>query len=212
MKIGFFDSGLGGLTILKAVAKELPDFDYVFYGDTTNLPYGNKTEREIYELTKTGMEYLFEAGCGLVIVACNTASAETLRKLQTEFLPEQHIDKKILGVIAPTIEMLDFDQKTKVALLATKRTVESDKYALELKHKGNGNVELKQISAIDLVPLIEIGDLDLATEQAIKLIEAEGGECEVVVLGCTHYTEIKSQLRQHFKRQKNYLPRRNNSS
>ncbi len=205
MKIGFFDSGLGGLTILKAVARELPAFDYVFYGDTDNLPYGDKTEEEIYELTIRGIEYLFESGCQMVIIACNTASAETVRKLQTEFLPKHHPDKKILGVIVPTVEELNFDKKTKVALLATKRTVESDKYNLELEQKGNGNVDLKQIPAPDLVPLIEIGDLDLAIEQAIKLIESEGGECEVIVLGCTHYSEIKNQLRSHYGERKKII-------
>jgi glutamate racemase len=104
MKIGFFDSGLGGLTILKAVVKELPQYDYVYYGDTLHLPYGDKTEEEIFTLTKTGIEYLFEKGCVLVIVACNTASAETLRKLQDSWLLETYPDRKVLGVIVPTLE------------------------------------------------------------------------------------------------------------
>ncbi len=198
MKIGFFDSGLGGLTILRAVAKELPQYDYVYYGDTANLPYGDKTEAEIYELTKAGMKYLFAADCALVIIACNTASAETARRLQQEFIPDEYPDRKILGIIVPTIEELVFDKKTTVALLATKRTVDSDKYAIELNHKGNDEVELIQLATPALVPLIELDEIDLAVNEASEKIRTEAGEAEVIVLGCTHYTELKKQLREQF--------------
>jgi|AntRauTorckE6833_2_1112554.scaffolds.fasta_scaffold00861_5 glutamate racemase len=201
MKIGFFDSGLGGLTILKAVAKELPDYDYIFYGDTVNLPYGNKTEEEVYNLTLKGVEYLITAECTLIIIACNTASAETLRRLQTEYLTTKSANLKIIGVIRPTVESIDLSVSLSISLLATKRTVESNKYQMELT-KLNKNNQLIQISAPDLVPLIEIGDLELATEHAIKLIDEEGGESGVVVLGCTHYTEIKKLLRSHYGNQK----------
>lgn len=198
MKIGFFDSGLGGLTILRAVAKELPQYDYVYYGDTANLPYGDKTEAEIYELSKAGMKYLFEAGCTLVIIACNTASSETARRLQQEFIPTEYPDRKVLGIIVPTIEELNFNQPTKVALMATKRTVDSNKYALELAHKGNGKVELIQFATPTLVPLIERDEIDLAVKEASEKIRTEAGEAEVIVLGCTHYTELKKQLRAQF--------------
>ncbi len=202
MKIGFFDSGLGGLIILKAVAKELPNYDYVFYGDTKHLPYGDKTEEEIYELAIVGMRHLFDAGCILVIIACNTASAETARRLQTEFLPAEYPDRKILGVIVPTIEMLEYENPTKVALLATKRTIESQKYHKELELKGNKNISLIDISTPELVPLIELGEFDAAARQAISRIETEAGESKVIVLACTHYTQIKLTLREHFKDQK----------
>ena len=140
MKIGLFDSGLGGLTILKAIVKELPQYNYVFYGDTAHLPYGDKAEAEIYELTREGVRHLFEAGSALVIIACNTASAETARRLQQEFLPTEYPERKILGIIVPTIEVLEFSEPTKVVLIGTTRTVESGKYQLELDHKGNGNM------------------------------------------------------------------------
>ncbi len=205
MKIGLFDSGLGGLTILKAVAKFLPDYDYVFYGDTANLPYGDKSEDEIYELTKKGVEYLFQADCILVIIACNTASAETARRLQTEFLLENHGDRKILGVIVPTIETLQFENMTKVALLATNRTIESKKYHKELELKGNGNIVLIDIATPELVPKIERGEIESAGRDAISRIETEAGESEVVVLGCTHYTEIKAHLREHFENSKRII-------
>lgn len=197
MKIGLFDSGLGGLTILKAVVKELPQYDYVFYGDTANVPYGDKTEKEIYELTQKGIVWLFERGVRLVIVACNTASAETVRKLQNEFLPEVYPDRKILGIIVPTIEELCFAKPTKVLLIATKRTVESKKYDIELAHKGDGTAELTSVATPELVPLIELGELEAATSAAIKRIDA-AGESEVIVLGCTHYTQIAEALRGHY--------------
>jgi glutamate racemase len=198
MKIGLFDSGLGGLTILRAVVRELPQYNYAFYGDTAHVPYGDKPEAEIYELTKEGVRYLFEEGSVLVIIACNTASAETARRLQQEFLPAEYPDRKILGIIVPTIEELRFSAPTKVALIGTKRTVESGKYQLELDHKGNGNTILTQIATPRLVPLIESGKIQEASEQAINKIESEAGDCKVIVLGCTHYTEIKDRLRKHF--------------
>ena len=127
MTIGLFDSGLGGLTILRAVVKQLPQYDYVYYGDTANLPYGDKSEAEIYDLSVAAMDYLFGEGCALIIVACNTASAETLRKLQDEYLPKHYPERRILGVIIPTVETLIADGVEAALLLATKRTVESQK-------------------------------------------------------------------------------------
>jgi glutamate racemase len=205
MKIGLFDSGLGGLTILKAVVKELPQYNYIFYGDTANLPYGDKPEAEIYELTRMGMQHLFEGGAALSIIACNTASAETARRLQQEFLPAEYPDRKILGIIVPTVEELVFDRPTRAMLIGTTRTVESGKYQLELDHKGNGYTMLIQIATPELVPLIEADEHTRAAEIAISTIETQAGESEVVVLGCTHYTEIKNQLRTHFGESKRII-------
>ena len=200
MKIGFFDSGLGGLMILKAVAKALPGYDYEFYGDTANLPYGEKSEEEIFELTKKGIEHLFLRECALIIIACNTASAETLRRLQDEFLPEQYPDRRILGVIIPTIEEVVREKYSNAILLATKRTVESKKYEKELQKLGS-DVTLISIAMPELVPLIELGEIEAATTSAISTIEqARVGEGErgVVILGCTHYCLLKNSLREHF--------------
>lgn len=202
MKIGFFDSGLGGLTILRAAIKELPDYDYVYYGDTLHLPYGDKTEAEIFTLSKAGIEYLFERGCVLVVVACNTASAETLRNLQDSWLLEQYPGRKVLGVIVPTIETVLESQLTDIALLATTRTVESDKYNIELRNRSDQMVTLTQIAAPELVPVIELNELDAATQAAIDRIESQAGECTGVILGCTHYTQITEQLRLHFGEEK----------
>lgn len=198
MNIGFFDSGLGGLLILKAVAKSLPQYDYIYYGDTANLPYGDKSEEEIYELTKAALVELFARDCLLVVVACNTASAETLRKIQDTFLVAEYPDRKVLGVIIPTIEEVIKTKCKKTILLATRRTVESMKYEKELQ-KLVDSVELISIATPELVPFIELGEKERATASAIATIERAGvGEGEVVILGCTHYCLLKDSLREHF--------------
>lgn len=198
MKIGFFDSGLGGLTILKEVVKILPQFDYIYYGDTANLPYGDKTEEEIYELTKAALVELFNRDCELVVVACNTASAETLRKLQDTFLKEQYPDKRALGVIIPTLEVFNELHAERGILLATKRTVESKKYNLELQ-KINPNLKLEALPMTKLVPFIESDQIDKALEVAIESLESvDVGKGDVVILGCTHYALLKESLREKF--------------
>ncbi len=199
-KVGFFDSGLGGLTILKAVAKELPQYDYVFYGDTANLPLGDKTEEEIYELTKAGVEELFKKGCLLVIIACNTASAETLRRLQDGFLKEHYPDRRILGVVIPTVEALINSDSVGTLLIATKRTVESGKYDLEIQNRSSRDIKLYSVPTPGLVPLIESGDSSEALDKAIGIIKAKLSEYQfdTVILGCTHYTKLKDGLRTHF--------------
>ncbi|MCB9818918.1 glutamate racemase [Candidatus Nomurabacteria bacterium] len=199
-KIGFFDSGLGGLTILKVVAKELPQYDYVYYGDTANLPLGDKTEEEIYQLTKAGVEALFKKDCLLVVIACNTASAETLRRLQDGFLKDNYPDRRILGVVIPTVEALINSDSTSTLLIATKRTVESGKYALELQNRSPRKIKLYSVPTPELVPLIESGDRAEALSKAIVTIEEEKGsnQFDTVILGCTHYTKLKDGLRAHF--------------
>jgi len=205
MKIGFFDSGLGGLTILKATAKELPDYDYLYYGDTENLPYGDKTESEIYAHTTKGVAYLFDKGCALVILACNTASAETARKLQREFIPSEYPDRKVLGIIVPTVEAVSGEPASSAILIATRRTVESKKYQIELNQKTTSTISLTSIATPQLVPLIELNELEAASHEAIRVIQAKAGESEVVILGCTHYTQIKQQLRDHFGESKKII-------
>lgn len=197
MNIGFFDSGLGGLLILKAVAKALPQFDYVYYGDTANLPYGDKTEEAIYELTKAAIKELFKRDCLLVIVACNTASAESLRKLQDTFIKNEYPDRRVLGVIVPTIEEIIRHNAKRAILLATVRTVDSHKYEKELIKGQHEPIELVSVATPELVPLIELGEIEAATESAISAIE-RAGVGEAVILGCTHYCLLKNPLRKHF--------------
>jgi glutamate racemase len=197
MNIGFFDSGLGGLLLLKAVAKELPSYDYIYFGDTAHLPYGDKTEEEIFVFTKAAIEELFLRQCALVIVACNTASAETLRKLQDTYIIEAHPDKKVLGVIVPTVEVVAELSPRRAILLATRRTVDSGKYERELSKLGVAT-KLVSIETPELVPLIESQRREEALESAIKTLEPEVMERDVVILGCTHYILLKDGLRRHF--------------
>ena len=195
MKIGFFDSGLGGLIILKAVAKHLPDYDYEYYGDTANVPYGDKTETEIYALTKAGVEHLFARECALVIIACNTASAETLRKLQDTILVGEYKERRILGVIIPTVENVTGSGVKEVMLFATKRTVDSQKYAKEF-NKLDRNLKLTAKALPMLVPLIESGEWDKAEE--VLCVEAKlaiKSGTKNIILGCTHYSLLKDKVR-----------------
>lgn len=193
MKIGFFDSGLGGLIALKAVAKALPQYDYEFYGDTANLPYGDKSELEIFELTKAGIVHLFKRDCLLVIVACNTASAETLRRLQDGFLKEEYPDHRVLGVIIPTVEELVSCDIKHALLVATKRTVDSGKYERELEKLTDAPLITARATP-ELVPLIELGEADAALLSLLATIKGVG-EVDAVILGCTHYSLLKDGLR-----------------
>lgn len=193
-KIGFFDSGLGGLIVLKAVAKLLPAYDYEFFGDTANVPYGDKTEVEIYNLTEAGMRHLFERGCELIIIACNTASAETLRKLQDTFLQEEYPDRKILGVIIPMVEAVVEATSRKALLIGTKRTIESGKYDREFAKFANPP-QVTAVATPQLVPFIESGIYDKAVLSIKSLLDdsvAQG--IDSVILGCTHYALLKQQI------------------
>lgn len=195
MKIGFFDSGLGGLTILKAVAQAIPHYDYEFYGDTANVPYGDKSEAEIFALTKAGVEHLLARDCALVIVACNTASAETLRQLQDTILIGEYAARRLLGVIIPTVEAVQTAHVTAVALIGTKRTIDSRKYEAEFAKSGQLQT-FTSVATPTLVPLIEAGRLAEAEGEVITLTEplfAQGAQA--IILGCTHYTLLKDALR-----------------
>lgn len=133
MKIGIFDSGLGGLFVLRSIQRVLPQYDYVYLGDTKRVPYGGRSQETIYRFTKQAVEYLFRRGCIVIILACNTASARALRKLQREYLPKYYPNRRVLGVIIPTVEAaLKHSSKT-VGVLATESTVESGAYIREIK-------------------------------------------------------------------------------
>lgn len=200
MRIAFFDSGIGGLTIIRPVIEAMPEYDYVYYGDTRHLPYGDKTEEEIYDLTRRAIQYLFKEESVLIaIIACNTASAETLRRLQDSLLPKLYPDRRILGVIIPTIEEIIERGALRPLLFATKRTVNSEKYQTELNKRNMRNIELRSQSVPSLVPLIELGKFDEAVDAIADVLDAHivaGGDS--VVLGCTHYTLLKDVLRRRY--------------
>ncbi len=199
MKIGFFDSGLGGLTILAATRAHLSRYDYVYYGDTAHLPYGDKSEEEIFAYTKTAILHLFEQGAALVIIACNTASAETLRKLQDTILEGEYVDRRILGVIVPTVEALIATSAKRVLLIGTRRTIASCKYERELEKHRVTDIVLHTHATPELVPLIESDNFHDAYTYVEKLLTPWVGEVEALILGCTHYTTLKEHIRTYFK-------------
>ena len=201
MKIGVFDSGLGGVLILKSVATRLPEYDYEYYGDTKHVPFGDRSESEIYEFTKAAVEHLFEKGCLIVILACNTASAETLRKLQDEYLPEHYPDRRILGVIIPVVEEVIENTCKQVLLFGTQRTVGSGKYHLELGKRNEIQTKIEALATPELVPLLESGEIDEAVEKTCERVTERidrGDNIDGVILGCTHYNIMLPNLREQF--------------
>lgn len=193
-KIGVFDSGLGGLFIANAVRKRLPAYDYLYLGDTLHLPYGRRSDAAIYDLCESAMRYLFAEGCALVIMACNTASAAALRKLQQGFLANEFPERRILGVVVPTLEVAIAHGAGRVGLLATQRTVHSDVYGQELK-KINPKVELVSVAAPLLVPLIEDGgEKYMDAVLGDYLAPMRDAHVESVILGCTHYVAVKNSI------------------
>lgn len=195
--IGVFDSGFGGLDILRGIVKELPQYDYIYLGDTARTPYGTRSQEVIYEFTRQAVEFLFQKNCGLIILACNTASSEALRKLQQEYLPKHYPDRKILGVLIPATE--DAIQKTrnkKIGILATESTVESGAFERELI-KLDADVRICQKACPLLVPLVEAGEQDspaagLILEDYLKPVLEFG--VDTIILGCTHYGIFKARI------------------
>ena len=132
--IGVFDSGLGGLTVLKYFLRDLPGYNYIYLGDNARLPYGTKSPETIYNYTQEAVEFLFKAGCNLIIIACNTASAQALRKIQEEYLPKHYPNRRVLGVIRPLAEAITKNTHHKhIGVLGTKATINSGAYEIELK-------------------------------------------------------------------------------
>jgi glutamate racemase len=197
-KIGVFDSGLGGLIILNAIREELPHYDYVYLGDTANLPYGDKTEDEIVALTKAAVERLFNEGVLLAIVACNTASVEAVRTLQETMLKGTYEHHRILGIVIPTVEELMSGTSRNVLLIGTTRTIASEKYEIELQKISGHSVALTSVATPELVPYIESGNLERALDHLERLLNARVGEIDTLVLGCSHYTVLKDELRMRY--------------
>ncbi len=193
MKIGIFDSGLGGLVITKAFIKAMPEYDYVYYGDTQNLPYGEKTSGQILAYTLEAIKFLVSQKCGLIIIACNTATSIALRYLQQRFMPEYAPDVKVLGVVIPTVEEAVLTAASKVGVIATSATVRSQIYQTEL-HKIKPELAVEEIAAPKLVPAIENNDFAQAEKLCSEYVAAFH-DIDSLILGCTHYPLVKDFFR-----------------
>lgn len=195
MNIGIFDSGLGGLLITKSLIKKLPQYNYIYLGDTKRVPYGNRSSETIYEFLKESVEYLFKQNCSLIIVACNTASAQALRRIQQELLPNKYPNRRVLGVIIPTCEaVLENKNSHKIGILATQATIESNAFVIEL-NKINKNTKIIQKSTPLLVPFIENDSLSLIDPILKNYLKSFKGKIDTLILGCTHYPILESKIK-----------------
>lgn len=197
-KIGVFDSGLGGLTILKAIVKLMPEREYIYLGDNLRAPYGGKSQAEIFKYTLAGVEWLFNQGAEIVILACNTASSNSLKRIQQEVLPIKYPKKKLLGIIIPTAEEVKgYSQSGHIGILATEATVLSGAFDLEIKKRGQAINVVCQTGG-KLVELIEKNENESIVLSEIKRVIGElidrDGLIDVILLGCTHYALIADQI------------------
>jgi glutamate racemase len=196
MKIGIFDSGLGGLIILKEIIKKLPEYDYIYLGDNARTPYGNRSQEVIYNFTEQAVDFLFKQDCQLIIIACNTASAEALRKIQQEWLPKNYPDRRVLGVIRPVVEKAVKVGKKKVGVIGTKGTVASQSYVTEIE-KLNPDLEVLQQACPLLVPLVEEGwQKTDVTKKVLRtyLKPLKLSKVDTLILGCTHYPILFKEI------------------
>ena len=197
--IGVFDSGYGGLTILSEIQKRLPQYDYLYLGDNARAPYGTRSFDVVYEFTLEGVNELFARGCELVIIACNTASAKALRTIQQKNLPLIDPEKRVLGVIRPSTEIIGELTKTKhVGILATEGTVKSLSYPIEIQ-KFSPETIVTQHACSMWVPLIENGKHateagQMFIKEDVELLLQKDDKIDVIILGCTHYPILKSYI------------------
>ena len=190
--IGVFDSGYGGLTILSKIREALPEYDYIYLGDNARTPYGTRSFEIVYEFTLQAVNKLFEMGCHLVILACNTASAKALRTIQINDLPNIDPDRRVLGVIRPTAECIGSMTQTRhVGILATAGTIKSESYPLEV-HKLFEDIKVSGEACPMWVPLVENNEAnsegaDFFIRKYIDNLLAKDRQIDTLVLGCTHY-------------------------
>lgn len=190
--IGIFDSGYGGLTILSAIRRELPQYDYLYLGDNARTPYGTRSFDTVYKYTREAVRYLFDQGCSLVILACNTASAKALRNIQQLDLPQLAPDKRVLGVIRPTTEIIgDKTTSRQVGILGTTGTVASASYPVEI-NKFFPDVKVFQQACPMWVPLVENNEIENdGTEYFVKKslneLLQQSDNIDTILLACTHY-------------------------
>lgn len=198
--IGVFDSGFGGLTILKDLQKALPQYDYLYLGDNARAPYGSRSYETIYRYTLQCVRELFSRGCPLVILACNTASARALRSIQQQVLPFEFPDRRVLGIIRPTAEEIgNFSKSGHIGIFATAGTVSSGSYLLEINH-FYPNLKVTQRACPMWVPLVEYGERGtdgsrFFVKKDVDALLAQDPEIDTLLLACTHYPLLEQEIR-----------------
>lgn len=204
--IGVFDSGYGGLTILEAFQKSLPQYDYLYLGDNARTPYGNRSFRVVYEYTLEAVRYLFSRGCPLVILACNTASAKALRSIQQLDLPKMDSEKRVLGILRPTIEALgDITRSRHVGLLGTEGTIQSGSYPIEIS-KLYPDIQVVSKACPMWVPLVECGEhqssgADYFVQKYLDELFTQDAKIDTLILGCTHYPLLLDSIKKYVPEQ-----------
>jgi glutamate racemase len=198
--IGIFDSGFGGLTVLKEIVKELPQYDFLYLGDNARAPYGSRSFETVYEYTLECVKHLFDKGCHLVVLACNTASAKALRTIQQKDLPQLAPHKRVLGVIRPTTEIIGNYSKTgHVGVLGTAGTVSSGSYLVEIE-KFFPQLKVYQEACPMWVPLIENNEFenegaDFFIKRHVQQLMQQQSQIDAIILGCTHYPLIIDKIK-----------------
>lgn len=183
MRIGLFDSGVGGLTVLKTLVRKYPNNDYIYYGDTLNNPYGNKTKEELLKLSKQNMEFLIDKKVDLIIIACGTVSSNCLNELKSSY------NIPIISIITPTIDYVNNTNYKNIGVIATNATINSHIF------KNNINKNVIEIATPKLVPLIENNDLDNIDNILHEYLDNYQNKIDILILGCTHYPIIKDNIK-----------------
>ena len=200
--IGVFDSGYGGLTILKGIRQLMPEYDYIYLGDNARTPYGTRSFEIVYEFTLQAVKKLFDLGCQLVILGCNTASAKALRSIQQINLPQLDPTRRVLGVIRPTVECIGSLTKTKhVGILGTVGTIKSESYPIEI-HKLWPDVQVTGYACPMWVPLVEYNEFtgegaDYFIKKDIDGLLSQDPDIDTIILGCTHYPLLWEKIRKY---------------
>jgi glutamate racemase len=200
--IGIFDSGLGGLTILDGIRHRMPQYDFIYLGDNARAPYGTRSFDVVYQFTLQAVKKLFSMGCPLIILACNTASAKALRSIQQKYLPQAFPNRRVLGVIRPTAEVVGTLTKSNhIGILATEGTVRSESYKLEIQKLYPATTIVGQACPM-WVPLVENGEYDkpgadyFIKDSIDKLLTADS-QIDTIILGCTHYPLLLPKIKQY---------------
>jgi glutamate racemase len=200
--IGIFDSGIGGLTVFRSIAAQLPDYDYIYLGDNSRAPYGNRSFNTIHQYTWECVQWLFQQGCPLIILACNTASAKALRTIQQKDMKSLDPSKRVLGVIRPTAEVIgEYSNTKEIGVLGTVGTVKSESYLIEI-NKFFPDLKVYQQACPLWVPLVESGEYekpgsDYFIQEYLDELMRQSTHIDTILLACTHYPLLQDKIEEH---------------